>query len=201
MVREQIEARGIDDPAVLAAMRVVPRHLFVPEPERSHAHDDAPVAIGFDQTISQPYIVALMTLLARPAPGRRILEIGTGSGYQTAVLAACGASVWSIEIVPELARRAEAILRALAYLDVHVLVGDAYDGWPEAAPFDAILVAAAPEEVPPPLLDQLAEGGRAILPVGGDSQELVVITRTGSTWSRETLGPVRFVPMTGKARK
>jgi protein-L-isoaspartate(D-aspartate) O-methyltransferase len=200
MVSEQIEARGIQDPAVLAAMRTVPRHLFVPEPERSHAYDDGPLPIGFDQTISQPYIVALMTSLARPAAGRSVLEIGTGSGYQAAVLVACGATVYSIEIVEELGRRSAELLRRLGY-HVHVRIGDGFDGWPEAAPFDSIVCTAAPETVPQPLLGQLKNGGRLVIPVGAQSQDLVVITRSGSSYSRETVAPVRFVPMTGKARE
>jgi protein-L-isoaspartate(D-aspartate) O-methyltransferase len=201
MVADQIEARGIDVPEILAAFRTVPRHLFVPEAERANAYDDTPVVIGFAQTISQPYIVALMTVLARPAPGRRVLEIGTGSGYQTAILAECGATVYTIEIVEELGRRAVDLLQALGYRDVHVRIGDGHDGWPDAAPFDAIVATAAPEEVPPALVDQLADGGRLVIPVGAESQDLVVITRSGSHAKRETVAPVRFVPMTRRARK
>jgi protein-L-isoaspartate(D-aspartate) O-methyltransferase len=200
MVADQIEARGITDPKVLSAMRAVPRHLFVPEEVRAHAYDDSPLPIGLDQTISQPYIVALMTSLARPSAGKSVLEIGTGSGYQAAVLVACGATVYSIEIVAELGRRAAELLRKLGY-HAHVRIGDGFDGWPEAAPFDSIVCTAAPEKVPQPLLAQLGDGGRLVIPVGAESQDLVVITRSGSTYTRETVAPVRFVPMTGKARE
>jgi protein-L-isoaspartate(D-aspartate) O-methyltransferase len=201
MVRSQIESRGVKDPEVLRALRVVPRHAFVPEALRAAAHDDRPLPIGEGQTISQPYIVALMTELARPAGGSKVLEVGTGSGYQAAVLAEMKAEVWSIEIVPELARRARVTLDALGYGSVRTRVGDGYAGWPEAAPFDAIVVTAAPDHVPQPLIDQLAAGGRLVIPVGREFQSLTVLTRTGSGVTREEVLPVRFVPMTGEAQR
>jgi protein-L-isoaspartate(D-aspartate) O-methyltransferase len=201
MVREQIVSRGITDVRVLDALRRVPRHRFVPSDQAAHAHTDGPLAIGSGQTVSQPYIVALMTELIRPHPGQKVLEIGTGSGYQAAVLAACGCRVFSIEILPELGRAAAALLRELGYDGVSVRIGDGFDGWPEEAPFDAILVTAAPDEIPRPLLDQLAVGGRLVIPVGRGSQSLVRVTRTPEGWRREEVLPVRFVPMTGKARE
>lgn len=201
MVEEQIASRGITDPAVLEAMRRVPRHRFVPPEERRYAYSDGPLPIGYDQTISQPYIVALMTEKIRPARSMRVLEIGTGSGYQAAVLAECVGEVYSIEILEPLARRAEKTLLELGYADVHLRIGDGYDGWPEAAPFDAILLTAAPEEVPAPLLDQLAVGGRLVAPVGSGAQDLVLLTRLPQGVRREVVTGVRFVPMTGKARR
>jgi protein-L-isoaspartate(D-aspartate) O-methyltransferase len=200
MVREQIEARGIRDPRVLAALRAVPRHELVPESQRASAYADRPLPIGSGQTISQPYIVAYMSEALALAAGARVLEIGTGSGYQAAVLAELGAEVYSIEIVPELAQRAQRDLARLGYSRVQVREGDGYAGWPEAAPFDAILLTAAPERVPQPLLDQLAKGGRLIAPVGELVQELVRFTRGASEIREERLIPVRFVPMTGSAR-
>ncbi|MGH9869236.1 MAG: protein-L-isoaspartate(D-aspartate) O-methyltransferase [Candidatus Polarisedimenticolia bacterium] len=201
MVRTQIESRGVKDPEVLRAMRTVPRHAFVPEALQGAAHDDRPLPIGDGQTISQPYIVALMTELARPGKGRKVLEVGTGSGYQAAVLAEMQVDVYSIEILPELAKRGRAALEALGYASVHTRVGDGYAGWPEAAPFDAIVVTAAPDHVPQPLLDQLAPGGRLVIPVGKDVQSLTVFTRTADGIIREDVLPVRFVPMTGEAQR
>lgn len=201
MVETQIVSRGVRDPATLEAMRRVPRHLFVPESQRAYAHTDGPLTIGSGQTISQPYIVALMTELARPTRTSRVLEIGTGSGYQAAVLAECAGEVYTIEIVPELGERAASLLRDLGYANVTTRVGDGYDGWPEAAPFDAIVVTAAPDEIPKPLLDQLKPDGRLVAPVGTAAQELVVITRDGAGFRRESIIPVRFVPMTGKAQR
>jgi len=198
MVGAQIEARGIRDPAVLAAMRKVPRHLFVPESFRGQAYGDHPLPIGLGQTISQPYIVALMTELAHPRKGMKVLEVGTGSGYQAAVLAEIVGTVDTIEIIPELGRRAEKTLREMAYDNVRVHIGDGFDGRPKDAPFDAILVTAAPETIPPPLLDQLVEGGRLVIPVGSTQQELLVVTKTNGGYRRETVVPVRFVPMKGK---
>lgn len=195
MVAEQIAARGIDDPAVLRAMRSVPRHLFVPENERAHAHDDGPLAIGHGQTISQPFIVALMTQLARPTPASRVLEIGTGCGYQTAVLEACTREVWSIELEADLSSRAASTLASLGIENVHLRVGDGSQGWPEAAPFDAIVVTAAPAAAPQALLDQLAMGGRLVIPLGSISQELFVFTRDSGGIRRERVAPVRFVPL------
>ena len=193
MVADQIVSRGVKDPAVLDAMRSVPRQLFVPENERARAYDDGPLSIGRGQTISQPYIVALMTELARVNPASRVLEVGTGCGYQTAVLAACAGSVWTIEIEPELAARAARTLAALDVSNVNRRVGDGSLGWPEAAPFDAILVTAAPADVPPALLDQLAAGGRLVIPLGTTSQDLWVFTRHPDGIRRESIIPVRFV--------
>jgi protein-L-isoaspartate(D-aspartate) O-methyltransferase len=201
MVASQIEARGVRDRCTLAALRHVPRPLFIPPEARGQAYVDGPVAIGEGQTISQPYIVALMTELVRPQRGMRVLEIGTGSGYQAAVLAECVGEVYTIEIVPELGRRAAAVLGELGYANIRFRIGDGFDGWPEAAPFDAIVVTAAPDEIPKPLLDQLAVGGRLVIPVGRGSQDLLLVTRTESGYQREEVIPVRFVPMTGKAQE
>ena len=199
MVETQIRMRGIEDALVLEAMRKVPRHLFVPESLRDSAYEDGPLPIGEEQTISQPYIVALMTALAAPRPGERVLEVGTGSGYQAAILAEIGVEVYTIEIVPPLAERAAALLRDLGYGSVHTRIGDGYRGWPEASPFDAILVTAAPERIPEPLKEQLRVGGRLVIPVGAATQELLRITRTESGFQEERVAPVRFVPMTGEA--
>ncbi len=198
MVESQLAARGIRDERVLEAMRRVERHLFVPEGLRAEAYDDRPLSIGHGQTISQPYVVALMTELARVRPGARVLEIGTGSGYQAAVLSRLAAEVYSIEIVEPLAREAALRLERLGFANVSVRAGDGYRGWPEKAPFDAILVTAAPPEVPRPLLEQLAVGARLVAPVGEIRQELVVVERTASGYERRTAGAVRFVPMTGE---
>jgi protein-L-isoaspartate(D-aspartate) O-methyltransferase len=196
MVSEQLAERGIEDPAVLAAMSVVPRHELVPPSLRAHAYDDMPLPVGYDQTISQPYVVAVMTERAAITPGARVLEIGTGSGYQCAVLCTLGADVYSIEIVEPLAREAAAALHRLGY-HPSLRIGDGWQGWPEAAPFDAILVTAAPATVPPALIEQLAPGGRLVIPVGTDSQDLRVLTRGEDGISIERVFPVRFVPMTG----
>jgi protein-L-isoaspartate(D-aspartate) O-methyltransferase len=203
MVREQLADRDITDPRVLAAMGRVERHRFVLREFRASAYDDRPLPIGYDQTISQPYIVALMTQLARVSRGDRVLEIGTGSGYQAAVLAELGAEVYTIEIVRPLGERAQRLLRGLGYDDVHVRIGDGYRGWPEHAPFSAVLLTAAPPEIPQPLLDQLAVGGRLVAPVGSDpqSQSLVVVTRTEEGYQRQNVVPVSFVPMTGEAQR
>ena len=199
MVRD-IEAAGVRDAAVLAALRAVPRHELVPEAVRALAYEDHPLPIGHEQTISQPYIVALMSQLAGVKPGDRVLEVGTGSGYQSAVLAELGAEVYSIEIVEPLASQAAARLEALGYRNVTVRAGDGYRGWPEHAPFAAIIVTAAPPEVPQPLVDQLAVGGRLVVPVGDAYQELRVIVRTEGGVREEPSIPVRFVPMTGEAQ-
>ena len=199
MVRDQIAAREVRDPRVLAAMRKIPRHLFVPPEWQSLAYADQPLPIGHGQTISQPYIVAFMTEALELKPGDRVLEIGTGSGYQAAVLAELVREVYSLEIVEPLAEEAEARLQRLGYTNVHVRAGDGYRGWPEAAPFDAIMVTAAPDHVPAPLVAQLALDGRLILPVGRFSQDLVRIRRTAAGLKKETLLPVRFVPMTGES--
>jgi protein-L-isoaspartate(D-aspartate) O-methyltransferase len=206
MVERQIAARGVADPAVLDAMRRVPRHLFVPEPHRERAYGDHPLPIGEGQTISQPYIVALMSELLQVGPESRVLEVGTGSGYQAAVLAELCREVYSIEIVPALGRRADGLLKRLGYDNISVRIGDGYRGWPEAAPFDGIIVTAAPGHVPRPLLEQLAPGGRLVIPVGERSQWLQVYTKRVDGKTRqavfhcEDIIPVRFVPMTGEAR-
>jgi protein-L-isoaspartate(D-aspartate) O-methyltransferase len=200
MVNEQIGGRGLRDPAVIEAMRDVPRHEFVPRELEARAYEDRPLPIGYGQTISQPYIVAFMSEALELRGGERVLEIGTGSGYQAAVLARLAGEVYSIEIVPELAESARATLQRLGCERVHVRTGDGYRGWPEAAPFDAIILTAAPEHVPQPLLDQLAVGGRMVLPLGEHDQDLVRLRKTAEGIARETLIPVRFVPMTGEAR-
>ena len=201
MVEEQIAARGVGDPRVLAAMRSVPRHLFVPEAVRDRAYGDHPLAIGRRQTISQPYIVAAMTELLAPEPEDVVLEIGTGSGYQAAVLAKLVKRVYSIEILPELAETAKRTLRENGFDNVEVIVGDGYRGLPEHAPFEGIIVTAAPGHVPPALVDQLAVGGRLVIPVGEWSQDLMLIERTEKGVTRRSVLPVRFVPMTGEAQK
>lgn len=204
MVKDQIERRGVKDPAVLQALTAVPRHRFVPVSLLDRAYDDSPLPIGHGQTISQPYIVAFMTEAIRPRPTDRVLEVGTGSGYQAAVLATIVKEVYSIEIHQDLARTARERLTELGYRNVTVRHGDGYFGWPEYAPFDAIVVTAAPESVPQPLLDQLKPGGRLVLPVdrgGEDVQDLVRYIRTETGVERETLLPVRFVPMTGESRR
>lgn len=200
MVADQIQARGIQDEATLAAMRRVPRWEFVPEGWRERAFEDNPLPIGEGQTISQPYIVAYMTAALELSPSDRVLEIGTGSGYQAAILSLLAAEVYSVEILEPLGRRAAATLSRLGYDNVHVRVGDGYRGWPEAAPFDAIIVTCAPDHVPPPLLEQLKDGGRLVIPVGGQyPQVLKRYTRHGDDFDEEILEPVLFVPMTGEA--
>lgn len=202
MVAYQIEARGVSDPKVLKAMREVPRHEFIPPLLRGEAYADGPLPIGHGQTISQPYIVAFMTEALRLGPGDKVLEVGTGSGYQAAVLAAITPRVFSVEIVCELERSAREKLGRLGFGSVKTRCADGYNGWPEEAPFDAIMLTAAPERVPAPLLGQLAEGGRLIAPVGSIyHQELVLIRRKGNEFLQEQLLPVAFVPMTGEARK
>ncbi len=202
MVDQQLRSRDIQEPAVLAAMERVPRHLFVPEDVRSASYQDSPLPIGFRQTISQPYIVALMTQLAGAAPGKKALDVGTGSGYQAAVLAEIVDEVFTIEIICELAEDAEERLETLGYANITGRCGDGYAGWVEEAPFDVIIVAAAPAEVPAPLIEQLAPGGRLVIPVGTTHQELLVIEKSedGSV-NRFTHGGVRFVPMTGEAER
>jgi protein-L-isoaspartate(D-aspartate) O-methyltransferase len=197
MVAEQIAARGVQDPAVLEAMRVVPRHAFIPTKWQNEAYDDHPLPIGYEQTISQPYIVAYMTEALKTQKGHKILEIGTGSGYQAAVLAQMGARVYSIEIVEPLGTLASKTLKQLGY-DVQVRIGDGYAGWPEEAPFDGIVVTAAPPEIPAPLIAQLKEGGRLVIPVGRYFQDLKIIKKVGGKLVTEATLPVRFVPMTGK---
>ena len=201
MVERDLIARGVGDPQVLEAMRQVPRHLFVPEALRSHAYEDRPLPIGLRQTISQPYIVALMTELADVGSGDRVLEIGTGSGYQAAVLSVLAERVYSIEILEELSLRAQEVLHETGRDNIEFRVGDGYRGWPEAAPFDAIVVTAAPPHVPQPLVEQLAQGGRMIIPVGTAYQELLVLEKTASGLISRRSIPVRFVPMTGEAQE
>lgn len=202
MVREQIAARDVTDERVLNAMRTVLRHEFVAEKYRAEAYDDHPLPIGYDQTISQPYVVALMTAQLRPQPGHRVLEIGTGSGYQAAVLSGLVAEVYTVEIVEPLAKTAEATLQRLGYKNVHVKVGDGYKGWPKHAPFDSIIVTCAPDHVPQPLVDQLKEGGRMVIPVGPPlAQELYVLNKSNGQLRQSALLDVRFVPMQREAAK
>ncbi len=202
MVEEQIEARGVRDPATLSAMRAVPRHEFVPLRLRDEAYADYPLPIGHGQTISQPYIVAFMTEVLRPQPGEKILEVGAGSGYQAAVLAQMGAEVYTVEIVEPLAELAGQTLERLGYESARVRHGDGYRGWPEHAPFDAIIVTCSPEKIPPDLVAQLRDGGRMIIPVGGGlSQELILLRKHGDQIEKQSVLPVRFVPMTGEAEQ
>ncbi len=201
MVDSQIRARGVSDQRVLDALRRIPRHEFVPEPYTAAAYEDSPLPIGLNQTISQPYIVGYMTDELDVQPGSKVLEIGTGSGYQAAVLAELTDQVFTIEIVPELARRARETLQRLGYRNVKVLAGDGYRGWPSEAPFDRIIVTAAPDHVPQPLVDQLAVGGRMIIPVGDYYQQMTIITRTERGVVQQKTIDVRFVPMTGEAEK
>ena len=200
MVRLQIEARGVKDTRLLEAMRSVPRHRFVPAERSADAYQDRPLPIGYRQTISQPYIVAAMTELARLEPGDKVLEVGTGSGYQAAIIHEIAGEVWSLEIVGELATEANATLRELGYEHAHVRHANGYLGWPEQAPFDAIIVTAAPPEVPSALLAQLKDGGRLVIPVGVGAQTLEVHTRTGDSFERQRSIGVRFVPMVERAR-
>jgi protein-L-isoaspartate(D-aspartate) O-methyltransferase len=204
MVARQIAARDVSDPHVIAAMRNVPRHWFVPDALRRDAYDDRPLPIGEDQTISQPYIVAFMTEALRLTPDDKVLEIGTGSGYQAAVLAEITPHVFTIEIVEPLGRRAMAVFEQRGYETVRARIGDGYAGWPEHAPFEAIIVTCAPDHIPPKLVEQLAVGGRICIPVGAEYgfQELIRVTKQADgTLMRESLLPVRFVPMTGDAQR
>jgi protein-L-isoaspartate(D-aspartate) O-methyltransferase len=201
MVRTQIEARGVREAGVLRVLRQVPRHLFVPENVRARAYEDHPLLIGHGQTISQPYIVGIMTELLAAGPAHRILEIGTGSGYQAAVLSRLAEHVYTMEIVPELARSAAATLARLGYDNVTVRVGDGYKGWPEAAPFDRIILTAAPPEIPKVLFDQLRPGGRLVAPEGASvfAQQLVVVEKAlDGKLSKGSVIPVMFVPMVTK---
>ena len=199
MVETQIENRGVSDPLVLEAMRSVPRHEFVPEEYLDQAYADHPLPIGFGQTISQPYIVALMSEALGVEPGDKVLEIGTGSGYQAAVLAQMGMQVYTVEIIPELAERAQGVLEDLGYSDVAVLNADGYFGWEEHAPYDAIIVTAAPDHLPQPLASQLKEGGRLVIPIGpiGAVQTLWQFEKVNEELEATNLGGVRFVPLTG----
>ncbi|MGQ0736711.1 MAG: protein-L-isoaspartate(D-aspartate) O-methyltransferase [Acidobacteriota bacterium] len=198
MVETQIRDRGITDPRVLAAMSKVTRHRFVRERDMSLAYGDFPVEIGLGQTISQPYIVAFMSQALRVGPSDKVLEVGTGSGYQAAILGELAREVYTIEILPALADAASAVLGELGYANVHVRTGDGYAGWPEQAPFDAVMVTAAPDHVPLPLVDQLRDGGRLVIPVGRGTQDLIVYTRTSGGLREEERLPVRFVPLTRK---
>ena len=200
MVDEQLRPRGISDRRVLEAMSTVPRHLFVPESQRDRAYGDFPLPIGYSQTISQPYIVAFMTQALSLSPGHRVLEIGTGSGYQAAVLATLARDVYTIEIVPELADRSRATLASLGFRNVHVRAGNGYLGWAEHAPYDRIMVTAAPDEVPPALVEQLRVGGLMAIPVGTGTQELRILRKSPSGMALLQTLPVRFVPMVGKPR-
>lgn len=196
MVTQQIISRGVTDQTVLKAMRKVPRHLFVPKEYESEAYDDNPIPIGYGQTISQPYIVAYMTEIAEPDPSKTVLEIGTGSGYQAAVLAETVKSVYSIEIVPELAMESAERLKKLGYKNITVKYGDGYKGWKEFSPFDIIIVTAAAEQIPQPLIDQLAENGRLVIPVGAPLavQELILLIKKDGKIEKRRLTFVRFVP-------
>jgi protein-L-isoaspartate(D-aspartate) O-methyltransferase len=202
MIEEQIRQRGVSDPRVLEAMRTVPRERFVPANLASRAYEDRPLPIGQGQTISQPFIVAYMAEALEVSRQHTVLEIGTGSGYHAAVLAALAREVYTVEIVPELARRASATLKALGYANVRVREGDGYAGWPEHAPFDRILVTAAPDEIPKPLLDQLAPGGRMVIPVGpqGAPQWMTIVEKTGRGIVERRTIPVQFVPFTRRGR-
>ena len=202
MVEQQLKGRGIQDERVLAAMAKVPREEFIPVDARADAYEDGPLPIGYDQTISQPYIVAFMTEQLRPKSSDRVLEIGSGSGYQAAVLAELVADVYTIDIIEPLAKTAEATLQRLGYKNVHIKVGDGYKGWPEEAPFDAIIVTCAPEKVPQPLVDQLKDGGRMVIPVGERfAQQLYLLEKKNGQLKESATLPVRFVPMLREAQK
>ena len=194
-ITSQLSSRDITDPRVLAAMEAVPRHEFVPPEHHARAYEDAPVPIGFGHTISQPYIVAWMTQALGVAPGLKVLEVGTGCGYQTAILLELGAEVWSLDVIPELTGRARDTLARLGHANVHLRTSSGYAGWPEAQPFDRILVTAAPPDVPDALIAQLGDGGRLVAPVGTWDQVLVIVERHGSSITRREAIAVRFVPM------
>ncbi len=197
MIKYQIEARGVRDKRVLEAMRAVPRHMFVPETLQSSAYDDNPLPIGEGQTISQPYMVALMTALLGLKGSEKVLEIGTGSGYQTAVLSMTAKEVYTVEVVPRLAQKAAKLLRDLGYNNINIKTGDGYLGWPEHSPYNGIIATAAPDEIPPHLVEQLAEGGRMVLPVGSAHQELMLLEKVNDEVIQHNILPVRFVPMVG----
>ncbi len=201
MVRDQLRTRNITDERVLAAMLKVPRHDFVPPSLVSAAYDDTALPLALGQTVSQPYIVAFMTQALQLKGTERVLEIGTGSGYQAAVLAELVPEVYTIEILAQLSQRADETLQSLGYRNIHFRVGDGYEGWPEHAPYDCIIVTAAPDHVPQPLVDQLKIGGRMIIPVGRFEQNLLLIEKGASGISRSSTIPVRFVPMTGRAER
>jgi protein-L-isoaspartate(D-aspartate) O-methyltransferase len=202
MVQQQLVTRGINDARVLAAMAKVPREEFVPPDSRVASYEDGPLPIGYGQTISQPYIVAFMTEQMRPKPSARVLEVGTGSGYQAAILAELVSEVYSVEIVEPLAKTAEATLQRLGYKNVHLKIGDGYKGWSEVGPFDAIIVTCAPDKVPQPLVDQLKDGGRMVIPVGDRfAQQLYLLEKKNGQLKQSATLPVRFVPMTSEAAK
>ena len=196
MVSSQIEARGVKDATTLAALRKVPRHQFVAANQATDAYDDSPLPIGYGQTISQPYIVAYMTEIIKPKPGYKVLEIGTGSGYQAAILGEIVSKVSTVEIIPELGKQASTRLKTLNYKNIEVKIADGYHGWKEHAPFDAIVVTAAAEYIPPPLKEQLKDGGRMIIPVGSPymTQQLMLIEKKGNKYLTKSMMPVRFVP-------
>ena len=200
MVQQTIERRGVADPAVLKSMRTVERHLFVPENNAANAYEDRPLPIGYGQTISQPFIVAYMTEIINPRPQHKVLEIGTGSGYQAAVLAEVVKTVYTIEIIPDLGNAASTRLQKLGYNNVNVKIADGYFGWPEHGPYDAIVVTAAAEFVPPPLIEQLRDGGKIVIPIGGPfmNQNLMLIEKNGKKITTKNLMPVAFVPFTRK---
>ena len=201
MVEEQIALRDVSDEDVLKAMKTVPRHKFVPDHLADMAYCDTPLPIGMGQTISQPYIVAFMTELLGPLKGRKVLEIGTGSGYQTAVLVEMGAEVYTIEILEPLSLFARSVIKGLGYHKIHFKTGDGYLGWEEHAPYDCIIVTAAAKDIPQPLVNQLREGGRMVIPVGEVMQELLLLTKTKDGYDQEKVAPVMFVPLTGKDQK
>ena len=201
MVETQIISRGISDSGVIEAMLKVPRHKFLPEYLGDYAYSDCPLPIGMGQTISQPYIVAYMTELLSLNKGDKVLEIGTGSGYQAAILAEIGCEVYTVEIIESLTLSAKKISTSLGYKNIHFKVDDGYLGWKEHAPYDAILVTAAPPEIPEPLIEQLKEGGKMVIPVGGNIQELRLVTKTKKGLEEKRVTPVRFVPMTGEAQR
>jgi protein-L-isoaspartate(D-aspartate) O-methyltransferase len=202
MVQQQLTTRGINDQRVLAVMGKIPREEFVPPESRVASYEDGPLPIGYGQTISQPYVVAFMTEQLRSKPSDRVLEVGTGSGYQAAILAELVSEVYSIEIAEPLAKNAEATLQRLGYKNVHVKIGDGYKGWPEEAPFDAIIVTCAPDKVPQPLVDQLKDGGRMVIPVGERfAQQLYLLEKKDGQLKQSATLPVRFVPMTSEAEK
>jgi protein-L-isoaspartate(D-aspartate) O-methyltransferase len=200
MVKQQIERRGVKDPAVLKAMQSVKRHEFVPASEVDNAYEDRPLPIGHGQTISQPYIVAYMTEMIQPKPGLKVLEIGTGSGYQATVLSAIVKEVYTIEIVPELGNAAANRLKKSGYKNIQAKIDDGYNGWKEHAPYDAIIVTAAAEYIPPPLIEQLKDGGQMVIPVGSPfmTQMLMLVEKTGKKITTKSLLPVAFVPFTRK---
>ena len=201
MVNEQIKARGISNNKLISALLKIPRHEFVPKEYRRYSYYDGPLPIGEGQTVSQPYIVALMTDLLDLKPGEKVLEIGTGCGYQTAILCELGCEVYTIEIIEGLGIRANELLDNLGYRNVYFKIGDGYKGWEEKSPFDAIIVTASPHVLPKPLFDQLKTGGRMIIPIEEEHQELKLITKKKSGLTKERITPVRFVPMTGEAEK